>query len=218
MAYFRCGASQAAKEPYIYNTHHGTFNTMYIHKANTKIKCKVACPNSSTYSVVFGARNGNYQSHAFGFFNCFNGWRACLYRTGSETSSPFFDNTLQQSMIYTRPVIIEATGNTATVTAEDNPSEVLTITASGTVDDGVSPLAIFATNNASSSSGYSPVDYGIGILLYWFEIYEDDVLKYRFIPAQDQTEYCLYDEVSGTYLHADSGNYICGVNVERRRT
>ena len=39
------------------------------------------------------------------------------------------------------------------------------------------------------------------MILFWFEIYENDTLVHRFIPAYNDNQYCLYDEVDQVYIY-----------------
>lgn len=216
MAWFRCGSVK--QEPYIYNVYNAGFNTGYTHTANTKVVFKAFVdPYTAAYTQIFGARSGNYSSHAFGFFGTFNSGNYCFYRTGQEaagdgilaaessTSAPWYETCVftayQQTLFWYR---------------EFDSNTVRSITASSSiVDDGVAPLGIFCVNNASASGDWSPGDYGSRMKLYWFEIYESDVLVHRFVPAYHNSQYCLYDEVDENYIYnsVTGGEYIRGFGI-----
>lgn len=203
------------KESYIYNVGQTAFNTGYIHNANTKVVTKVTVPPCSFggYANIFGARNGGYGSNSFGFFTRFNDNKFCGYRTGNEKVSDAWSTASStQLAYYGMPIVITAEGNNFSWYREDDPNTVQSMTATGTVNDGVSPMAIFGGNGSNSATGFNVYDYAV-MTLFWFEIYENDTLLHRYIPAYNNNQYCLYDEVEETYLYdvANSGNYIRGV-------
>ena len=156
---------------------------------------------------------GNKNSNAFGLFHRFNNARRyCFYRTTVEALGDVVGTSGSTSSPFTTTVcIFTATGNTLSWHPADNPSDVHSITASGTVDGGIAPLALWCVNNATGADGWSPGDYG-AMRLYWFEIYESNVLVHRFVPAYNNDQYCLYDEVDQDYIYdvVSNGLYLCG--------
>ena len=218
MAWIRSNkkSSGGSGEDYIYNVHTASFNTGHNHTANTKVIFKACLYDQaapSAYGQAFGARNGNKNSNAFGFFHRFNNARRyCFYRTTSEALGDVVGTASSTSSPFTTTVcIFTATGNTLSWYPENNPSDVHSITAAGTVDGGIAPLALFCCNNATTANGWNIGDFG-AMRLYWFEIYESDVLEHRFVPAYNNDQYCLYDEETQTYFYdqTSSGMYLMG--------
>lgn len=208
MAYFRCtgeGGSPTppTAEPFIYNTNYVYFNTGYIHNANTKVRMKATFNTHWSYAQAFGARSGSFGNYALGFFATFNSARCCFYRSGREVPGQYYDaNTPDNTaMFYSQPVIVECSGQDCSWYQESNPLRICSLSATGaTVDSGIAPLGLFCCNNATSPNGWTPTD-PIYMLLYWFEIYENDTLLHRFVPAYNNGQYCLYDEVDQTYIY-----------------
>ena len=211
MAYFRCtgeGGSPApvVSEPYIYNTNEVYFNTGYTHNENTKIRMKATFNTFWSYAQAFGARSGGFGNNAMGFFATFNSSRCCYYRTGQEIAGQYYDASTPDTttMFYSQPIIIECEGKDCSWYQANNPSRVSSLTASNAqVNAGIAPMALFGGNNATNANGWSPTD-PCYMLLYWFEIYENDTLLHRFVPAYNNGQYCLYDEVDQTYIYAVS--------------
>lgn len=209
------GVVEQPTESYIYNVGNVGFNTGHKHTANTKVILKAFVdPFIAGYGQVFGARATNYSNSAFGFFSTFNASRYCFYRTGQEaqgdlitasessTSAPWFDTC-----------IFTAFEKTLSWYRESDPLTVRSITASsGTANAGIAPLGIFCCNNSNTADGWQAYDLGIRMRLYWFEIYESDVLVHRFVPAYNNDQYCLYDEVEEVYIYdaINSGNNLRG--------
>lgn len=213
MAYYRCtGTGGVAPtpviEPFLYNAGEVWFNSGHIHTANTKVKFKVILNTWYGYGQVFGARVDNFHTGAMGFFGWFDGFRPCYYRTGNEASGTFYDQAeTSTSMWYGQPVIVECTGNSCTWYRPDFPTNIHSVTSSGTVDGGIAPLAIFGCNVTSTPNAFSAWDASRYMVFYWLEIYESDVLVHRFVPAYNNSQYCLYDEVDQTYIYEVNGNY-----------
>lgn len=194
-------------EPYIYNTGSAGFNTGHIHTANTKVIFKACASDTSSYlnayGQVFGARSGNAGNSSFGLFTKFNNNRKyCFYRTGQEIQGDVVGTASSTSTPFTNDVcIFTATGQTCSWYRADNPSDVHSLTApSSTVNGGTCPIALFCGNTSTTQGGWQATDMGC-MRLYWFEIYESDVLVHRFVPAYNNEQYCLYDEVDETYIY-----------------
>lgn len=215
MAYFRCtgeGGSPApvVVEPFISNLGDIGFNSGHIHTANTKIRMKASFDTWNGYGQAFGARSNNYQSSAMGFFPLFDGLRPCYYRTGREETGSYYNATEDtKQMWYGQPLILECEGNKAEWYIESLPSYKHSLTATGaTVNAGIAPLGIFCCNNSTVADGWDAFDPARYMSLYWFEIYESDVLVHRFVPAYNNGQYCLYDEVDEVYVYECHGNYL----------
>lgn len=204
-------------EDFIYNVHTAAFNTGYTHTADTKIVFKAILADTwspSNYGQAFGARNQNSFNNAFGLFHRFNGQRRfCFYRTGYEIQGDVVGTVGSTSSPFPNKICIyTAEGNNISWYPEDDSTNVHQIVATAAiVDAGIAPLAIFCVNNTNQADGWAPADYG-EMRLYWFEIYESNVLVHRFIPAYNNEQYCLYDEVDETYIYdqSNSGLYLMG--------
>ena len=207
-----------AAENFIYNFGATGFNTGHNHTANTKIVFKamltdMAAP--SNYGQAFGARNQNRFNSAFGLFHRFNGYRRyCFYRTGYEIQGDLAGTPGSTTAPFSGEVcIFTAEGNSLSWYKEGNPSDVHQLSApSATVDGGICPLAIFCGNTSTAQDGWSATDFG-EMRLYWFEIYESNVLVHRFVPAYQNGQYCLYDEIEQDYIYdvVSNGLYLSGV-------
>ena len=222
MTWFKCmggGSSPTPPTPvvenYIYNVGNVGFNSGHKHTENTKVVLKAFVdPFTGNYGQVFGARANNYSTGAFGFFGQFSGNRYCFYRTGQEAQGDLVtaseDST---SSPWPDICIFTAFEKTLSWYREIDPLTVKSITANNsTVNSGIAPLGIFCCNNTTTADGWAAFDNNIRIRLYWFEIYESDVLVHRFVPAYNNSQYCLYDEVDETYIYdiVSNGNYMRG--------
>ncbi len=215
MAYYRwTGGSGSTPTPtptesYIYNTNWVYFNTGHKHTADTKVRIKGQYNWCSNYMQVFGARNDNFRNNAFGFFSSFNSPLPCVYRTGHEGTGSHYSAASSDTttMFYQEPTILECTGKTASWYKESEPLNIHSITANdGTIDAGIAPLALFGCNGANITDGWWPIDGAI-MKFFWAEIYEGNTLVHRFVPAYNNGQYCLYDEVEQDYIYEASGNY-----------
>ena len=210
--------SAITTENFIYNFGATGFNTGHKHTANTKVRFKALltdmyAPNA--YGQAFGARNQNKNSNAFGLFHRFNNARRyCFYRTGYEVLGDVAGTTPTTSAPFTnKNCVFTAEGSSISWYAEDDSTNVHQILATGaTINDGSCPLAIFCGNTATQVDGWTPTDFG-SMRLYWFEIYENDVLVHRFVPAYNNDQYCLYDEIDNTYIYdvVNNGLYLSGL-------
>ena len=171
------------------------------------------------YGAMIGSRKGNYNNNALGFFTRFNASKFCFYRTGQEAQGTHaMDATPDTSTSYPlilSPVILTLDGNKAEWYYENDPANVMSITASNaTVNAGNAPLGLFCHNSTNDADGWNPVDLG-KMALYYCEIYESGVLEHRFVPAYNNSQFCLYDEVGQTYIYdrSNNGNYMRAFNV-----
>ena len=199
---------QISAEPYIYNINDVGFNSGHIHTSNTKVRFKAIINTWNGYGQVFGARADNFRNSAMGFFGWFDGFRPCYYRTGYEAPGTYYNQTeTTSSLWYGQPIICECEGNSCTWYRADFPDIVNYINTSGTVDAGIAPLGIFCCNNTVYSGSWNAHDNARYLTLFWFEIYESDTLVHRFVPAYNNGQYCLYDEVDKNYVYESYGNY-----------
>lgn len=222
MAWFECTGGQRTPTPmnesYIYSVGQVGFNTGHVHTVNTKIKFKAVFDTCSfsDWGEFFGARNGNYWNNAFCFFTRFQNNSAYAFcRTGQEILGDAMtasDSSTSLPLIMV-PCIFEAFGNKIEWHRENDEANIKSITASNsTIDAGIAPLAIYTFNNSTTANGWSPDGHTPFGLLYWFEIYESDVLEHRFVPAYHNNQWCLYDEVDETYIYdvRNNGSYLKG--------
>ena len=213
------GGGGSSREPYIYNVADTAFNTGYKHTANTSIKCRVQIYDIGGDRAVIGAMNGNINSNAFIIW-ANSGSRTGIGRTGNNAYTDSYSGNEWQSrskvMFFDRPVIMETSGNTLTVTADDGTQETFTLTSTGTVNDGIAPMALFASNNSNSADAFSNIgNRAYDLHLYWLEIYESDTLVHRYTPSFKLGQYCLYDSVTNTYLFdtLNGGKYLAAKNL-----
>lgn len=219
MPYFRSYPKSStptpANENYICNIGNNGigFNTGYKHTADTKIAFKASIDSwaSPSYAQVFGARAGNFREHAFSFFGRFNYNGYALCRTGAETSGTTIEAYASASPWNMIPCIFTVVGTTASWYRADEPLTIHSIIGGGSADNGIAPMAIFGCNNSSATDGWQFVDGMYSMILYWFEIYESNTLVHRYVPAYNNDQYCLYDEVTDTYLYDVISS---GVNVK----
>ena len=211
--------AQPTQESYIYNVGQCAFNTGYKHTANTKVRFKARMLCNSTertnygYMAVFGARNGNFRNNAMGFFERFNAPRCCYYRTNYESSSALDTATEDNTyMWFFEDVIVECEGAYARYWRERDSATVHSVgNAGATINGGIAPLGLFCHNTSSTADAFDPTDLST-MYLYWFEIYENDTLVHRFVPAYNNSQYCLYDQVDQDYIYdtKNSGTYMRG--------
>lgn len=219
MTWFRClddGGSPApapVDEDYIYALGNIGFNTGHIHTANTKIRFKASIDTwIGRYNQVFGAWAGSYNANAFAFYGRqdFNGY--AIVRTGNFVRGDTIEADSSGSPWNQTPCIFTAEGNEISWYRYFDTNTVRRIQCSGTVDGGVAPLAIYGCNSSSTPNGWQFIDNIIDMRLFWFEIYESDVLVHRFVPAYNNNQYCLYDEVEEDYIYdiVSNGAYVRG--------
>ena len=212
-------------ENYIYNVGYCAFNTGYTHTSNTKIVFKAiieSWKSGGDWQNAFGALKGSYRDNSFVFWSRGDNTKFAFSRTGNFVQGDLVDapETSTSANWPFTPCIFTAEGQVLSWYRESDPSIVRSLTSAGTVNGGVAPLAIFNINTATSDNGWSPSAGGTGFMkLFWFEIYESDVLLHRFVPAYNNSQYCLYDEVGETYIYDTINNgstmrgYIAGVQI-----
>ena len=214
MAYFRCtgegGApAPAVQEPYLFNLQDVYFNSGVKHTANTKVVFKASFNIASGYGCCFGTGANSFNLGTMCFYPNAEGYRCAFARTGQVAFGSFLDQSPDTTqMFYNLPIIVTCENKTASWYEERDPSDVHSITASsGTVDGGVAPMGIFCCNNSPSTDGWNAIDPVYYMHFFWMEVYESNVLTHRFVPAYNNSQYCLYDEVAQTYIYEVNGNY-----------
>lgn len=207
MGWYRCldGQVHPADEDYLFNIGYTAFNLGHKHTSNTKLvlKADVECTTwTENYAQVLGARAGSFRTAALTFFGRFRGFRYCYTRTGSESAGEDYgtQNSTSAPFPYST-CIFTMYGNTMSWYKDGNSSDVHSITASGTVDSGIAPLGLFCCNCSDTADGWLPQDYSL-FKFYWLEIYENNMLVHRFVPAYNNSQFCLYDEVDEVYIYA----------------
>lgn len=219
MAWFECNGGgntpgpgpTPAFENYIYALGGIGFNTGHIHTANTKIRFKASIDTwVGRYCQIFGAWNGSYLNNAFALYGRqdFDGY--AIVRTGSFIRGTTIAQDSTGSPWNQIPCIFTVEGTDVSWYRESDPNTIRSIQGSGTINDGVAPLAIYGCNSSDTPNGWRFIDNIIDMRLFWFEIYESDVLIHRFVPAYNNNQYCLYDEVTDTYIYDTVNN---GANV-----
>ena len=212
MNYFRCGGGGSKKQPEgcIYNFGPCAFNTGYIPNANTKIIMK-AVPslnvynNTSGYITMFSSTpNGDGNKYKrFGFESSANNRLPRYWRAGETASgSAPYDETNNNNLIFA-PLIFEAYGRTIKWYFPDDEQNFKSLSIpeeTGQIEAGITPIALFGKNYAPSAGNCWVADLG-QMALYFFDVYENDVLLHHFIPAYNNNQYCLYDTVDGVYIY-----------------
>ncbi|MBQ9430507.1 MAG: hypothetical protein IJU44_03040 [Kiritimatiellae bacterium] len=167
----------------------------HTHTRNTKVVCVANVPEVQfgTWSTLFGSRNGSYSKNALEFFATSTKPGTVYGRTGAEATG---DN-----LPYGEIVEITVDGATASWRGLEKPNLTGSITTTGTLDDGIHSLFIFAMNQSTSSRGTAVEASSCSIMkLYSFKIYESDELKRDFVPCISPAgEPGLFDLVDGGF-------------------
>ena len=199
-------------ENYIYNVGYCAFNTGYKHTSDTKIVFKAiveSWKSGGDWQNAFGAANGNFRNNCLIFWTRADATRLGFSRTNNYVQGDLVDasdSSTNANWPFV-PCIFTAEGQTISWYRESDPNTVRSLTSTGTVDGGVAPLAIFNMNGSTTADGWSVANGGTGFMrLFWFEIYENDVLLHRFVPAYNNSQYCLRDEVEGNYIYDTINN------------
>ena len=180
------------------------FNTRYTHKANTRVEliCNVQKNQAFRWEALLGGRLGSYQSNAFCFFARTDGNDIpCFNRTGNEPRGNGF--------VYDEDIRLVCEGNKAEWYRLGSDTPAGSVTTTGTVDDGKTPLFLFNLNTADAEGGLREDTSPCSMRLYSCKIYEGDILVRDFIPASYQNEPGLYDRLTQTF-----GGSISGVSFQ----
>lgn len=180
---------------YIESTGGQYIKAEYIHTSNTKIVCvaNVAETQPSVWSTIFGSRNGAYTKNALEFFATSSKPGTVYSRTGNEATGG--------NLPFGELIEITAEGTTASWRGLERTSLTGSITTTGTPDDGIHSLFIFAMNQSTSARGTVVQADSYSIMkLYSFKIYESNELKRDFVPCISPTgEPGLFDLVDGRF-------------------
>jgi hypothetical protein len=177
------------------------FNTGYTHKANTRVvmDCNVTRNTQRNWEALLGGRLNDFRSNAFCFFARTDGSNVpCFNRTGHEPRGTGF--------VYGERIILTCEGQTATwVRYSDPETQAGSVTTTGTVDDGKTPMLLFNLNT-SSTEGEVSLDTSPSVMtLYGCKIYEGETLKCDFVPARYNGVVGLYDRVNQTFSSSLTG-------------
>lgn len=148
-------------------------NTGVVHTPTTEVTCVCFAEsklNGMQYGSLFGSRNGSYQYNCYCYFVRFNG-ASCYSRTGNEKTGSTF--------LFDKLVTVSSSNATAVVT---DGTTTNTITTTGTLDEGKSPILLFCHNNAGSATGVSTLDYCVA-KIYSFVMCEGDVKACWLVPC-----------------------------------
>ena len=204
---------------YIKSTGQQAFNTNYIHKASTSVilDCVVEQDHRSNWEALFGGRLGSFHHNAFCFFSRTDGQDIpCFNRSGNEPRGTGF--------VYNERIAIMASLQTASWIRKSNPDQVAgSVTTTGTVDDGKTPMLLFNLNTSNTPGGVQIDTSPSCMTLYECIIYEDGVPVHRFIPAKKNGVVGLYDRMTGEFsgsitatpfVAGEEGNILYPVKVE----
>lgn len=180
---------------YLKNTGTQYIDTGYKPTNNTRVVCKVSGFPCTAYSqAVFGTRTSGSASDRFGFIAA---------QDTSSYRSDFYGNNIAfaSSVNYDGEFIIDKHGATTTLNETDTASNT-----SGSFTAAY-PLFIFGYNTGGSLSNVAT-----NLSLFYFKIYESDVLVHDYWPCCDPDGVaCLYDRVDRVYLYnAGSGEFTAG--------
>ena len=155
---------------------------------NTRIKTSFDGLSNTMTTWAFGARQGN-KNKEFGF-HASSGYVDC-YGNDRQTLK---EHNLSSGLT------LHKDKTTSVINSE------YTLTHTANTFTAPCPLNIFALNN-NGSQGVAPS----ALKMYYFEIYESDVLIHNLIPAKRKSdnEIGMYDLVSGTfYTNQGTGSFL----------
>ena len=186
---------------YIKSTGQQAFNTHYTHKANTIVEmdCSVEQDHGSNWEALFGARLSNYKNNAFCFFSrCDGNDIPCFNRSGNEMRGEGF--------VYGERITLLCSFKNAIWYRHNATEEAGSVSTSGTVDDGKTPMLLFNLNTASSEGGVQIDTSPSCMTLYSCKIYESygDVI-HEFVPAKKNGVVGLYDKITGSFSGSITG-------------
>lgn len=180
---------------YIKSTGQQAFNTGYIHKASTQVAldCEVTKDHSSNWEALFGARLTSFHNNALCFFSRANGNDVpCYNRSGVETMGSGF--------VYGEHIAVISMGNQALWVKESDPENIAgSVTTTGTVDDGKTPMLLFNLNTSSTPGGVKIDTSPCVMTCYEFVIMEDNKKVHDFKPAIVNGVVGLYDWKTGDF-------------------
>ena len=179
---------------YIKSTGQQAFNTGYTHKANTIVEmdCNVVQDHASNWEALFGGRLGSYQKNAFCFFSrCDGNDIPCFNRSGNEMRGEGF--------VYGERITLLCSYKTATWSRHNATEEAGSVTTTGTVDEGKTPMLLFNLNTANSAGGVKIDTSPSCMTLYSCRISEGGFVVHDFVPAKKNGIVGLYDKITGSF-------------------
>ena len=184
-----------ARIEYLESTGTQYIDTGYIPNTNTTVVLGFVTQGS----WVFGQRTAAYTTDALGLLT--NNGAFVLYTPGLEIR---FDSS---SIKYNKKYIVTANKNTFIVLS-DIGEKLVEKAGTATSLNAKYPLVLFGlVSGGSYSLGNS------GIKIYYFQIYDNDILVRDFIPVLDKDGVpCMYDKVEERkfYYNAGTGQFIAG--------
>jgi len=172
-------------------------DTGWVHKSNSTIvlDCNIAKNTRDTYLALFGSMNPSASNNAWVFFSRFAGNDIpALTRTGNETQSG--------TLVYGKRITIIANKSQASwTTGSETGAGIGTVTCSGTPDDGVQSMTLFAIQEGAGTYRRQSVMY-----LYGAKFYTGDTLEMDFVPAHINNVYGLWDRIGRAFYPSSSGS------------
>lgn len=197
-----------AYESYIYNVGNCAFNTGYNHKSTTRIKFKASIDAiSGGWRQLWGHDQNGWRNNAFESATGDSTQLALVLKNGWTQGDVWTATESSTSALWSNvPCIFETNGTTLSWYRESDPNTVRSISPSGTIADAIAPMAIFRNNSASTADGWTIGGHSAFMRLFWFEIYEDSTLLHRYVPAYNNGQWCLYDEIDQVYKYDVENN------------
>ena len=185
-----------ARIEYLESTGTQWIDTGYIPNTNTTVV--LGFVNQSRGNWVFGQRTAAYTTDALGLLTSDGAF--VLYTPGLEIR---FDSS---SIKYNKKYIVTANKNTFIVLS-DIGEKLVEKAGTATSLNAKYPLVLFGL-----VSGGSYLLANSGTKIYYFQIYDNDILVRDFIPVLDKDGTpCMYDKVEKKfYYNAGTGNFIAG--------
>ena len=189
-------------------------DTLYKPNSNTKVECKIAVTQatgsseSMRYAKIYGAMSGGI-----------------TYRGQADTTSKIIGTGFY---LNTRDYQVNSANqfsfNTIYTIIQDKNQlyidDVLQGTSTFVTFSGNYNMFIFTTNGngQSANDGLPNTTQAICMKLYYFKIYDNNVLVRDFIPVNSlklpENNICLYDKVSKTFfINKGTGTFIAGNEI-----
>ncbi len=178
-------------------------NTGYVHKSNTRIVADLSITQNEkrNWEALFGARENNWEHHAFVVFcrsDKEGAWnKGCYSRTFVEDGR--WEQPGTEEIPQNERITVDALGNKVTFTrqGESVPAATIICDTDKDADEGVNSLYIFDLNTAGANDNRRDNSTSF-IKLYGFKIYEGSELVMDLHPIVDGSgQGGLRDAVSG---------------------
>ena len=191
------------KEKLINSSRGSYINTGYVMKNNTVFEMKCKITGGGAWPVPFGARdvNSNNAGAKEWMVQIYGGYfryDADIGLTNGPASSKYLDKEITMRL-----------GNNKFYISSDDDTDEYTFTQGNPT---TKTMFVFGLNAAGS---YSYADSSAYMELYSFTIYEGDTIVHNFIPAYNNNQWCLYDEIDETYFYKlGSGSEFTGLEKD----